>query len=203
MSIQGKKLPKAYYKQDDVVFLSKDLLGKYLMTKIGTRITGGMIVETEAYRGPEDKASHSYGGRRTKRNEVMYLEGGHAYVYLCYGIYHMFNVVTSDQNIPHAVLIRALIPYQGVEVMQERSARTRTIETLANGPGKLTKALGITLKHNGLSLDGSVIWIEDRGVTVSENDMIVGPRIGIDYAAEHAHLPWRFRMRTHDLKSDL
>lgn len=185
-------LPLEYYKHDDVLHLSKDLLGKFLLTKIGPVVTGGMIIETEAYRAPEDRASHAYGNRRTKRNAVMYGEGGVSYVYQCYGLHFLFNIVTNEHEIPHAILIRALKPLVGIEEMLKRRKKSKLDRTLTNGPGTITQALGITKAHNGLPLIGPEIWLEDRGVNVSEEDIVAGPRIGIDYAGEDALLPWRF-----------
>lgn len=187
-----KKLPLQFYRNEDVVEVSRDLLGKVLMTNIGSAITGGIITETEAYRGPEDKASHAYGNRRTKRNEVMYLEGGICYVFQCYGIHALFNVVTGSKETPHAVLIRAVQPIVGVDEMLRRRNKTKMDRTVAGGPGTLTQALGINCSHNGLSLTGSTIWIEDRDIKVSPKTIVTGPRIGIDYAGEDALLPWRF-----------
>lgn len=152
-----------------------------------------MIVETEAYRAPEDRASHAWGGRRTVRNESMYAEGGVCYIYHCYGIHYMFNVVTNFKDIPHAVLIRAIAPVEGIEIMAARRGIPPENKALTSGPGKLTQALGITVAQNGMSLDGPELWIEER---LSEPDEIVtARRIGIDYAGEDALLPWRFYLK--------
>lgn len=188
------KLPHSYYTHHDVLFLSKDLLGKYLMTNLGGVVTGGMIIETEAYSGPEDRASHAYGNRKTKRNAIMYEKGGVSYVYRCYGIHALFNVVTNEAGIPHAILIRAIHPEIGIEKMLERRKQSHVTKRLAGGPGTLTQALGIDTIHNGLPLTGHEIWIEDRGVKVKKKDIIASPRIGVDYAGEHALLPWRFQI---------
>lgn len=187
-------LPPQYYQQEDVVFLSRDLIGKFLLTKIENIVTGGMIIETEAYRAPEDRASHAFGNKRTKRNAVMYHAGGVCYVYQCYGIHALFNIVTNGADTPHAILIRAIAPSIGVEEMLRRRNQTHVTKTLAGGPGTLTQALGITLKHNGLPLSGPPIWIEDHGVKIAPDSIIAGPRVGIDYAGEDALLPWRFRV---------
>lgn len=189
-----KILPLDYYKSHDVVFLSRDLLGKFLFTQIDSIITGGMIIETEAYRAPEDRASHAYGNRRTKRNEIMYSEGGVSYVYQCYGIHALFNIVTNDIGIPHAILIRAIEPTVGIDEMLRRRKKDKIDRTLSGGPGTLTQALGITCKDNGLSLAGPRIWIENRGVYVPPESIISSPRVGVDYAGEDALLPWRFRL---------
>ena len=184
-----------YYKKSDVLYLSQDLLGKYLFTHFEDQLTGGIIVETEAYRGPEDHASHAYGNRRTKRNEVMYHSGGICYVYLCYGIHSLFNIVTNGENIPHAILIRAIEPTVGVEHMLTRRGKNILNYSLTAGPGALTVALGISTKHNGLSLAGPEIWIEDRGLKISSDKITASPRVGVDYAGEDAKLPWRFRIK--------
>lgn len=190
-----KSLPQKYYKNDDVLFLSRDLLGKFLITHFDGELTGGIITETEAYRAPEDRASHAFGGRRTPRNEVMYQIGGTCYVYRCYGIHALFNVVTNDIEIPHAILIRAIEPIEGISVMLRRRGKERCDKTLCGGPGTLTEALGIKIQHNGLPLTGPEIWIEDRSFPVCEKDIVAGPRIGVSYAGEHALLPWRFRLK--------
>lgn len=188
-------LPLEYYNDPDVLHLSADLLGKYLITNIGGKLTGGMIIETEAYRGPEDRASHAYNLKRTKRNEVMYWPGGTAYVYQCYGIHALFNIVTNVEETPHAILVRAIKPEIGIEIMMKRRGKEKVDKTLAGGPGTLTQALGITTKHNGSLLTGPSIWIEDRGVVIPKDKIITGPRVGIDYAGEDAALPWRFMAR--------
>lgn len=193
-----KILPLEYYQYHDVLFLSQDLLGKFLMTQIGPIVTGGMIIETEAYRAPEDRASHAFNNRRTKRNDTMFHEGGRGYVYQCYGIHALFNVVTNLAGIPHAILIRAIRPTVGIEEMLRRRHKEKLTKTIAGGPGTLTQALGINLSHNGCLLTGPLIWIEDRGVTPSPEEILIGPRIGIEYAGEHALLPWRFRLTSND-----
>lgn len=195
MQSNGNFLPDDYYLHQDVLHLSQDLLGKYLMTNFDDVITGGMIIETEAYRGPEDKASHAFNNRRTNRNEVMYHKGGICYVYLCYGLHSLFNIVTNGEEIPHAVLIRAIKPEIGVEEMLRRRRKSKFDKTLTSGPGAVSQALGIHTKHNGLSLSGPSIWIEDHGITISSQDIITSPRVGVEYAKEHALLPWRFRMK--------
>lgn len=188
------KLSLEYYKNRDVIYLSRDLLGKYLFTNIDNELTGGMIIETEAYRAPEDRASHAFGNRRTKRNEVMYQEGGTGYVYQCYGIHYLFNVVTNEAEVPHAILIRAIKPEVGLDVMLRRRNKSKIDKTLCGGPGTVSQALGIDKKHNGLKLNGSTIWIEDRGNVIPAEDIVASPRVGVDYAGEDALLPWRFRI---------
>ena len=166
------------------------------MTSIGNNsVTGGIIVETEAYAGPIDRASHAYKNRKTKRTEVMYNEGGVAYVYLCYGIHHLFNVITNKSDIPHAVLIRALEPIEGMKTMQLRRKFTKISPRLTNGPGSLSMAMGINTYYNRIDLTGNIIWIEDRGVRVNKYNIISSPRVGVQYAGKDADKPWRFRIR--------
>jgi DNA-3-methyladenine glycosylase len=186
------KLPLSYYLHQDVLFLAKDLLGKVLFTQIEGQIAAGIIVETEAYFGEIDKASHAYGGRRTNRTEIMYSEGGVSYVYLCYGIHHLFNIVTSVKNEPHAVLIRAIEPLIGTETMELRRNMPITKSAISSGPGSAAKALGIDKTFNQKDLGGEEIWIEDHGIRYSENDIAATPRVGVAYAQEDAFLPWRF-----------
>ncbi|MNQ45826.1 3-methyladenine DNA glycosylase [compost metagenome] len=186
------KLPLSYYLNQDVIFLAKDLLGKVLFTQIEGQITAGIIVETEAYFGEIDKASHAYGGRRTNRTEIMYSEGGVSYVYLCYGIHHLFNVVTSVKNEPHAVLIRAIEPLTGTEIMESRRNMPVTKSAISSGPGSAAKALGIDNTFNQKDLGGEEIWVEDHGIRYAENDIVATPRVGVAYAQEDAFLPWRF-----------
>ncbi len=192
---KGKKLSADFYLQEDVVKVSRQLLGKYLMSDIGGKRTGGMIVETEAYDGLNDKASHAYGNTRTKRTETMFQRGGVVYVYLCYGIHHLFNVITADKEIPHAVLIRALEPVTGLEVMQARREKEEVRPDLTGGPGSLAQALGITTTLDGISLMENTIWIEDRGQSYNPDQIIASARVGINYAGEDAQLPWRFRVK--------
>jgi len=188
------KLKKVYYLEPNVVKLAKDLLGKVLVTREGKTITSGIITETEAYNGVVDKASHAYGNRRTDRTEIMFREGGTSYVYLCYGIHYLFNVVTNVKDHPHAVLIRAIQPLEGKEIILRRRGIAKPDKKLCIGPGKVSQALGITIKHNGLDLTGDKIWIEDTGIKIKPKDILVGPRIGVDYAGEDAKLPYRFRV---------
>lgn len=190
------KLGLAFYRRPDVVAIARELLGKYVLTRLGGgEVTGGRIVETEAYAGPEDRASHAHGNRRTARTEVMFHAGGVAYVYLCYGMHCLLNVVTNGAGIPHAVLIRAVEPRVGVEAMMARRRLRHPDRRVAGGPGMLTEALGIGLDCNGCLLTGSKVWLEDRGEVVPPRAVVAGGRIGVAYAGEHAALPWRFRIR--------
>ena len=186
------KLPPSFYLRDDVVQISRDLLGKALCTHIAGETTKAVITETEAYAGIHDKASHAYGNRRTKRTEPMFAEGGIAYVYLCYGIHHLFNVVTGNADVPHAILIRAATPLQGIDVMLYRRNKSGPDDTLLAGPGSTAQALGIHTSHTGVALSGNQIWIEDHETKVEDSEVIVGPRVGVDYAAEDAARPYRF-----------
>ena len=186
------KLAKEFYLREDVVQIAKDLLGKYLFTNIDNEITAGIITETEAYAGVIDKASHAYNERRTNRTEIMYSEGGVSYVYLCYGIHHLFNVVTNSKDVPHAILIRAIKPVEGIETILYRRNALKMNPKIAGGPGTVSQALGIKTNHTGLDLGGNKIWIEDQGIKILKKDIIAGPRIGVDYAGEDAKLPYRF-----------
>ena len=189
------KLLREFYVRPSVVQIAKDLLGKYLLTRLEDTATGGMIVETEAYAGPEDRASHAYNSRRTSRTEIMFHEGGVAYVYLCYGIHHLFNIVTNVEGIPHAVLIRAIEPTDGVELMLHRRNMKEVSPKLSGGPGTLTQALGIKTTQTQTDLTGEQIWLEDRGFLVPEDEIIAGPRVGVSYAGEDAENPWRFQLK--------
>lgn len=188
------KLSRNFYLRDDVLAISNELLGKVLCTQIGGDLTRMIITETEAYAGVTDKASHAYGNRRTRRTEPMFGEGGTAYVYLCYGIHYLFNVVTNTNDIPHAILIRAGSPLSGTDVMLKRRNKAKVDKTLLGGPGSVAQALGITTEHTGLSLFDDQIWIEDRGIEVADDAVLIGPRVGVDYAADDAALPYRFRL---------
>jgi DNA-3-methyladenine glycosylase len=190
-----KKLKRSFYTREDVLVISRELLGKVLVTNFKEGLTSGMIVETEAYQGVEDKAAHSYGGRRTKRTEIMYRQGGTAYVYFIYGIHHMFNVVTNAIDTPHAVLVRALEPIDGIDIMLHRRNKLKLDYTLTKGPGALAQALGIHKNQTGLSLLGNEIWIEDRGIKIPKSKIISSPRIGVDYAGEHAKWNYRFYVK--------
>jgi DNA-3-methyladenine glycosylase len=189
------KLPESYYLGSDVVSIAKNLIGKYLFTRIDGLITGGYIVETEAYNGVVDKASHAYGNRLTSRTSTMFGEGGVAYVYLCYGIHEMLNVVTSVAGQPHAILIRAIQPTVGLDIMQARRNMAVIKPNITRGPGSVAKAMGISRKINGISLQSDTLWIEDQGLTFPDEEIAAGPRIGVDYAGDDALLPYRFYVR--------
>jgi len=189
------KLPPSYYLNDNVVEVARNLLGKYLYTCIDGLTTGGYVTEAEAYNGVTDKASHAFGNRLTGRTKTMYMEGGVAYVYLCYGIHEMFNIVTSVEGRPQAILIRAINPTDGLDVMLLRRNLTALKPNITSGPGSVAKALGITRNINAFSLQGDTIWIEDRGLTFPDHNIVAVPRIGVSYAGEDAWLPYRFYVK--------
>jgi len=190
-----KKLPLSFYLRPDVVEIAKNLLGKIIVTKFSGIATMARILETEAYNGIHDKASHAYGGRRTARTEIMYADGGVAYVYLCYGIHHLFNVVTNVANIPHAVLIRAIEPLQGMDAMLER-INTIKNKGIIKGPGNVSAALGISTAHTGHSLMSKEFYLAEDKYSINPSQIIAGPRIGVAYALEDAFLPYRFIYNT-------
>ena len=191
-----RKLTVDFYQRKNVVVIAKELLGKILVTKWNGIETSGRIVEVEAYNGVIDKASHASGGRRTKRNEVMYGKGGVAYVYLCYGIHHLFNVVTNEQETPHAILVRALEPMKGIDIMLKRTNKSKLDQTLTRGPGNVSKALGISFKeHSGLSLLSKELFIAEDDFVLNKKDLAASPRIGVDYAGADASLPYRFYIK--------
>lgn len=193
--MKGNKLLKEFYTNDNVQRLAKTLLGKLVSTNINGQVAGGIIVETEAYNGITDKASHAYGGRFTERTNVMYREGGIAYIYLCYGIHYLFNIVTGPIDVPQAVLVRGIDPLVGLDYMLRRRSMDTLSARITAGPGTLTQALGITNKFNGESLVNDRIWIEDVGISYDEQDIASRPRIGVAYAEEDALLPWRYYVK--------
>lgn len=187
-----EKLPVSFYQRKNVLQIAKELLGKVIVTKWGNIVTSARIVETEAYAGVMDRASHAYGARRTNRNDIMYGHGGMAYVYLCYGIHHLFNVVTNKDGIPHAILIRAGEPLTGVQEMLKRTGKKKLDNSLTRGPGNLSKALGIYTLHSCTSLLDESLFIADDGFRYAKKEIAASPRIGVDYAGEDASLPYRF-----------
>lgn len=186
------KLPYDFYCRSSVTLIARELLGKVLVTQLDGVLTSGRIVETEAYNGIVDKASHAWNDRRTNRTEVMYKEGGHAYVYLCYGIHYLFNVVTNKPGIPNAVLVRAIEPLEGITLMQQRKKSSGPLKSLGAGPGNVARSLGLTTLHSGLTLFEDSLYIADDGFRVKRSEIVAGPRIGVDYAGEDALLPYRF-----------
>jgi DNA-3-methyladenine glycosylase len=189
------KLSISFYRQPDVVQIARDLLGKYLFTNINGILTGGRIVETEAYAHLNDQACHSHLGRFTKRTRVMYEAGGVAYVYLIYGRYALFNIITNEAGKADAVLIRGLEPTEGIAEMLLRRGLTTVTPKLTAGPGLLTQALGISVPLYGTDLTGDLVWLEDLGDSISDDLVVASPRVGIDYAGSDTALPWRFRLK--------
>ncbi len=193
-------LPYSFYSREDVVLIARELIGKVLVSRFSGITTSGIIYETEAYNGIVDSASHAFGGRRTARTEIMYSDGGTAYIYLCYGVHSLFNVVTNRKDIPHAVLIRAIKPLDNAEIMLKRTGKPKLTINIGDGPGKVSSLLGIHFSLTGSSLlprttgqgsDG--IWIEDRGIVIDTAAISAGPRIGVEYAGKDKDLPYRFR----------
>jgi len=194
-----KVIPRSFYLNPDVVMIARNLLGKYLVTQFDGHITSGMISETEAYEGVTDKASHAFGNKKTDRTSVMFYQGGIAYVYLCYGIHSLFNIVTNDEGIPHAILIRGIIPADGTDVMLSRVGKPVITKGIGTGPGTVSKLLGIHYSATGLDIcqkpltqSKPGIWLEDRGVIINDQEILTTPRIGVNYAGEDAILPYRF-----------
>ncbi|HNR21255.1 MAG TPA: DNA-3-methyladenine glycosylase [Bacteroidia bacterium] len=192
-------LPLSFYLKPGVVKVARDLIGKILVTNFNGQYTSGIISETEAYNGIVDRASHAYNNKRTKRNEIMYANAGTSYVYICYGMHHLFNVVTNEKDIPHAVLIRNIIPLEGADIMEKRRGKKITDKSFSTGPGTASVALGINKSHNGLSLFEDKIWIEDRGLKIKNNQIKITPRIGVESAGEDALLPYRFLLQNFKL----
>ena len=190
-----KKLPINFYKRKDVVAIARELLGKIVVTNFDGVITSGRIVETEAYVAHIDKASHSFGGRRTAKNEHMYAHPGTAYVYICYGMHQMFNIVTNEKDIPDAVLIRAVEPMEGIDSMLQRTGKKKLDFTLTKGPGNVGKALGIFKKHSGMHLLDNEIYLVDDGFELKKSETGISKRIGVESAFPDSELPYRFYVR--------
>lgn len=191
-----KKLPLSFYERKDVKEIAKDLIGKIVVTKFGNKSTSGRIVETEAYVAIIDKASHSFGGKRTARNEHMYSKPGTAYIYICYGMHQMLNVVTNDIDIPDAVLIRAIEPIDGIEIMLQRTGKIKFDHTLTKGPGNVGKALGIFKIHSGVMLtDDQISLYEDASSEIENDDIGISKRIGVESAGADGLLPYRFYIK--------
>jgi DNA-3-methyladenine glycosylase len=192
--MNGKKIRASFFTRDDTPLIARELIGKSLVVPAenGIRVSG-MIVETEAYLGIADRAAHSFGGKRTGRTEIMYAEGGHVYIFLVYGMHHQLNFVTGPADHPHAILIRAVEPYEGIEIMRKRRGKMGD-RNLTSGPGKLCKAFAIDKTFNGAHLEGGEIWVEEYRKPLAE-EIAAGTRIGIDYAGEDAKRPWRFWLK--------
>jgi DNA-3-methyladenine glycosylase len=189
-----KKLSQSFYLRDDVVAIAKELLGKVLVTKWDGEKTSGRIVETEAYAGEKDRASHASKGR-TERTEVMFGSGGRAYVYLCYGVHQMFNIVTAQEGEAHAILIRAVEPIEGKDIMLQRTGKKKWDNSITSGPGRVGKAFGFHTAQCGLFLTSEQLYIFDDGFAVKEDDIVSSPRVGVDYAGEHAAWHYRFYLK--------
>ena len=185
-------LKRAFYLDADVAELAKMMVGKYLVSRLGGNETILRITETEAYAGEVDKASHAFAGKRTARTEVMFGQGGTAYVYLCYGMHHLLNVVTNRAGIPHAVLIRAGMPVKGEEVMMQRMNRSKADKKMTIGPGNVAKAMGVQKIHSGFDLTGDDLFLSASTGSLSKTTLMVSPRIGVDYAGAAARWYYRF-----------
>lgn len=197
-----RKLPPLFYLRHNVVQIARELLGKVLVTTWNGALTAGRIVETEAYAGETDKASHAYRGR-TGRTAIMYGKGGVAYVYLCYGLHQMFNIVTNIEGMPHAILVRALEPLTGIDTMLQRTGKKALDGTLTRGPGNVGKAMGFHTSQCGLLLQSDELFIGDDGFQIKEETIITAPRIGVAYAGEDALLPYRFYVKDNPYVSGL
>jgi DNA-3-methyladenine glycosylase len=190
-----KKLPLSFYARKDVVLIARELIGKIIITNFEGQVTSARIVETEAYAGVTDKASHSFGSRRTARNEHMYYPAGTAYVYICYGLHQMLNIVTNDRDVPDAVLIRAVEPIDGIETMLKRTGKKTLDKTLTRGPGNVGKALGIFKHHSGRHLLGDEIYLMDDSTEPADENIGTSTRIGVESAGADALLPYRFYIK--------
>jgi DNA-3-methyladenine glycosylase len=190
-----KKLPAEFYERADVVRIARELLGKIIVTRIEGKTTKARIVETEAYIGITDMASHSRNGTRTPRNDHMYAQAGTAYVYICYGMHHLFNVVTNKKDVPDAVLIRAAEPLAGIDSMLQRTGKKLLDHTLTKGPGNLGRALGINKLHSGLSLFGNTVYLAEDDFSYPPSSIGISKRIGVESAGKDAHNPFRFYIR--------
>ena len=188
-----KKLGLDFYLRNDVVSLSKELLGKLLCTNIDGNITKAIIVETEAYKAPEDRACHAHGNKLTPRTESMYSAGGIAYVYTCYGIHQLFNVISGEKGFAHPILIRGVEPIEGIDLMLQRRKQEKLTKNIAAGPGLVVVAMGIKKSQNGISLLENEIWIEDA-ISIAEKDIIASPRVGMNFEGPYKLIPWRFRI---------
>lgn len=196
-----QKLPRSFYDRPDVILIAQELLGKIVVSHINDVFTSGRIVETEAYVAFTDRASHSYGGKRTARNEHMYAAPGTAYIYICYGIHQMLNVVTNKKGIPDAVLIRAIQPIDGIETMLKRTHKKELDHSLTRGPGNVGKALGIYKHFSGVFLLDNQIYLGDDGYVPTVNEIGISKRIGVEGAGTDAEKPYRFYIRNNPFVS--
>jgi len=191
----NKKLSIDFYQRDEVITIATELLGKDLYSMIDGQLSGGTIIETEAYCGPADRGSHAYNDRKTPRNEMMYRSGGLVYMYICYGIHDMLNIVTGDEGSSHAILIRAIEPHTGIDIMRVRRNIFNKDQRLCQGPGALTKALGLNKTHNGFDLQGDIIWISDCENSFLNDQIIASARIGMNFEGPYKLMPWRFYIK--------
>jgi DNA-3-methyladenine glycosylase len=192
MQRRTQKLKLNFYDRENVVTIAQELLGKILVTQIGGQRCSGRIVETEAYAGINDRACHAFEGKRTVRSEHLYGEPGTLYVYICYGMHHLVNVITNKKDIPHAVLIRALEPLEGVEEMLERTGKVSLDFTLTKGPGNVARAMGLSKSHSGGNFFSDAFFLEDDGTRYKKDQILATKRIGVESAREDAELPYRF-----------
>lgn len=190
----NSKLPLSFYRRHDVTLIARELLGKVLCTNFDGKLTSGIIVETEAY-SQSEKACHAFGDKRTPRTEIFYNDGGLSYVYLCYGIHYLFNIITNCADTADGVLIRAIEPVDGVDTMLQRRGMKKMEHRIAAGPGSVSKALGLTKHHNAMDMTEDHIWVEKKGIRYGEDQIIASPRVGVDYAGDDAFLPWRYRVK--------
>ena len=190
-----RKLPFSFYNRSNTLAIAKELIGKLLVTQFDGCVTIGRIVETEAYAGIDDLASHARRGIRTPRTEVMYGRAGRAYVYLCYGIHQMFNIVTHKEGQPHAVLIRAVEPVGGFECFSRRTGKLAGDRSITRGPGNVARAFGLNTTHSGIDLLGDEVFLAKEDKKIKMSEIVCTPRIGVDYAGNDALLPYRFILR--------
>lgn len=191
----GRRLERSFYLRADTATIAKELLGKLLVMESAGERRSGLIVETEAYLGVEDRACHAFQGRNSARTAVMYAVGGTAYMYLCYGIHHLFIVVVGSEGIPHVILVRALQPVEGIAQMCLRRKQQELKPRLTAGQGALSQALGITTSHSGTDLLTGELAIEDHGIMIDEEHICASARVGVSYAGADALLPLRFRLQ--------
>lgn len=199
--VSMKKLSGKFFDKQ-TLRVARGLLGKFLVRKIGKKIIAGKIVETEAYAGPNDLASHASRGK-TARTAPMFGPPGHAYIYLVYGLNYCFNIVTEKENYPAAVLIRAIEPAEGVNLMRLHRHAPKDERSLTNGPGKLCQALKIDKSLNNLDLADCTLWLEDRGLKIKPSEVVAAKRIGVDYAGKYKNKPWRFYIKSNAFVSKL
>jgi len=189
-------LPAAFYQRADVLTVARELLGKHVFTRLDGELTGGRIVETEAYRHEGDPSITLHLQRKKQQAEALYQPGGHAYLYTVYRVHTLFNITVNDAAHPDAVLIRAIEPLAGIDVMQRRRGLAKVARNLTAGPGVLSQALGLTPALNGELVTGPLIWFEDTGEVITDENVLASSRVGLEYAGEEAvALPWRFRVK--------